>query len=74
MGFFQNIEDAQAFLAGLRSKGVRSAIIGARNLEQMKFVISEPPQSVVDKMVELKQEFPHTELETLKCENPNNKV
>ena len=74
MGFFQNIEDAQAFLARLRSKGVRSAIIGARNLEQMKFVISEPPQSVVDKMVELKQEFPHTELETLKCENPNNKV
>ena len=59
MGFFQNIEDAQAFLAALRSKGVRSAIIGARNLEQMKFVISEPPQSVVDKMVELKQEFPH---------------
>jgi len=25
-------------------------------------------------MVELKQEFPHTELETLKCESPNNKV
>ena len=74
MGFFQNIEDAQAFLAGLRSKGVRSAIIGARNLEQMKFVISEPPQSVVDKMVELKQEFPHTELETLKCESSNDKI
>lgn len=74
MGFFQNIEDAQAFLAELRSKGVRSAIIGARNLERTKFVITEPPQRVVDKMVELKEEFPHTELETLKCENPNNKV
>jgi hypothetical protein len=74
MGYFQNIEDAQAFLAALRGKGVRSAVIGARNLEQMKFVISEPPQSVVDKMVELKQEFPHTELETLKCESPNNKI
>lgn len=74
MGFFQNIEDAQAFLTELRSKGVRSAIIGARNIERMKFVITEPPQSVVDKMVELKQEFPHTELETLKCENPDNKV
>lgn len=74
MGYFQNIEDAQAFLAALRGKGVRSAVIGARNLEQMKFVINEPPQSVVDKMVELKQEFPHSELETLKCEFPNNKV
>lgn len=73
LGFFQNIEDAQAFLAALRSKGVRSAIIGARNLEQMKFVISEPPQSVVDKMAELKQEFPHTELKTIKCE-PSNKI
>jgi hypothetical protein len=40
----------------------------------MKFVISEPPQSVVDKMVELKEEFPHTELETLKCESPHDKV
>ncbi|SEL55533.1 SPOR domain-containing protein [Nitrosovibrio tenuis] len=74
MGFFQNIEDAQAFLGALRSKGVRSAIIGARNLEQMKFVIAEPPQSVVDKMVELKQAFPHTELKTIKCESTNNKV
>jgi len=71
MGFFPNIEDAQAFLAGLRSKGVRSAIIGARNLEQVRFVISEPPQSVVDKMVELKQEFPETELKTIKCESAN---
>jgi len=74
MGYFQNIEDAQAFLAALRGKGVRSAVIGARNLERMKFVISEPPQSVVDKMVELKQEFPHTEIETLKCESANDKV
>lgn len=73
MGFFQNIEDAQAFLASLRSKGVRSAIIGARNLEQMRFVISEPPQSVVDKITELKHEFPQTELKTIKCE-PNHKV
>ena len=74
MGFFQNIEDAQAFLASLRSKGVMSAIIGARNLEQMRFVISEPPQSVVDKIAELKQEFPNTELKTIRCESTDNKT
>ncbi len=73
MGFFQNIEDAQAVLASLRGKGVRSAVIGARNLEQMRFVINEPPQSMVDKITELKHEFPQTELKTVKCE-PNHTV
>ena len=42
MGFFENIEDAQAFLAALRKKGVRSAIIGARNLKQVKYVARSP--------------------------------
>jgi hypothetical protein len=67
MGFFANIEDAQAFLAGLRGKGVRSAIIGARNLEQVRFVISEPEQSVVEKITALKEEFPATELKRTSC-------
>ena len=37
MGFFHNIEDAQRALAALRAKGVRSAVIGARNLDQVEF-------------------------------------
>lgn len=69
MGFFPHIEDAQAFLTGLRSKGVRSAIIGARNLEQVRFIISDPSQSVVEKMTELKQEFPASELKNMPCES-----
>ncbi len=67
MGFFENIEDAQAFMAALRSKGVRSAIIGARNLEQVKFVAREPSESVTGKMTALKQEFPGSELNTTEC-------
>jgi hypothetical protein len=67
MGFFPNVADAQAFLAGLRSKGVRSAVIGARNLEQVRFVISDPAQSVVEKMTELKDEVPASELKSIPC-------
>jgi hypothetical protein len=71
MGFFPNVEDAQAFLGSLRSKGVRSATIGARNLEQVRFVISEPQQSVIEKMDVLKQEFPATELQRTSCQAPD---
>jgi len=69
LGFFRNVEDAQAFLASLRSKGVRSAIIGAQNLEQVKFVITDPSQNVVEKMTELKEEFPASELKSSPCQS-----
>jgi hypothetical protein len=68
MGFFEKIEDAQAFLAALRRKGVRSAIIGARNLEQVKFVITAPSAGVEAEVTELKGEFPGTELTKTSCE------
>ncbi|WP_025042094.1 SPOR domain-containing protein [Nitrosospira briensis] len=69
MGFFENIEDAQAFLAALRKKGVRSAIIGARNLKQVKYVARSPEESMSAKMMQLKEEFPGSELKTAKCAN-----
>lgn len=68
MGFFEKIEDAQAFLAALRRKGVRSAIIGARNLEQVKFVITAPSTSLEAEVMELKGEFPGSELTKTRCE------
>ena len=69
MGFFENIEDAQAFLAALRKKGVRSAIIGARNLRQVKYVARSPEENMSAKMMQLKEEFPGSELKTGKCAN-----
>jgi hypothetical protein len=68
LGFFEKIEDAQAFLAALRRKGVRSAIIGARNLEQVKFVITAPSASLEAEVTELKGEFPGTELTKTRCQ------
>lgn len=68
MGFFQEIDEARNLLTSLRSRGVRSAIIGARNVEQLKFVIRTPSEDVTRKMMELKQEFPGSELNTRACE------
>lgn len=68
MGFFQEIDEARNLLASLRSQGVRSAVIGARNLEQVKFVIRAPSEGTTGKMMELKQEFPGSELNTTTCE------
>ncbi len=68
MGFFHDIEEARNLMTALRSKGVRSVIIGARNLEQVKFVIRDPSDDITRKMMELKQEFPGTGLNTVTCE------
>lgn len=72
MGFFEKIEDARTFLASLRSKGVRTAVIGARNLAQIKFVAKTPSESVRAKMEELRQEFPASMLKTAECEPGGN--
>lgn len=71
MGFFEDIGEARNLLETLRSQGVQSAIIGARNLEQVKFVIREPSEDVKRKMTELKQEFPDSELNTTTCQPVN---
>ncbi|MDQ3186305.1 MAG: SPOR domain-containing protein [Pseudomonadota bacterium] len=67
MGFFHDIEEARNLMTVLRSKGVRSAVIGARNVEQVKFVVRAPSENVKEKMMELKQEFPGSELNTTTC-------
>ena len=67
LGFFEKIEDARSFLASLRSKGVRTAVIGARNLAQVKFVAKTSSENVRAKMEELRQEFPASMLKTAEC-------
>jgi hypothetical protein len=67
MGFFHNVEDAQSALASLRAKGVRSAVIGARNLDQVEFVLRDPSEEDAAKLRVLEKEFPGSELKTSKC-------
>lgn len=74
MGFFHNIDEAQNMMASLRSKGVRSAVIGARNLEQIKFVVQAPSDDIAGRMTELEREFPGSELKRIECNAPEQKL
>jgi hypothetical protein len=67
MGFFHNVEDAQSALASLRAKGVRSAVIGARNLDQVGFVLRNPSEEDAAKLRVLEKEFSGSKLKTSKC-------
>lgn len=67
MGFFHNVEDAQSALASLRAKGVRSAVMGARNLDQVEFVLRNPSEEDAAKLRVLEKEFSGSELKTSKC-------
>ena len=68
MDIFRSEETARKFLAEMRSKGIRSAIMGERSLKQMAFVIPRPAEDVIEKMIRLQQEFPGSELKASGCE------
>jgi hypothetical protein len=68
IGFFDDEDEADDLLEELKRTGVRSAVMGKRYLEQIKFVLREPPQEVVEKMKALKTEFPGSKLETVQCD------
>ena len=64
---FVHEETAKKVLAELRLKKIKSAIIGERTLNQVLLVISEPPKHITEKLVELKQAFPGSELKAAQC-------
>lgn len=68
LDIFRSEETARKFLAEMRSKGIRSAIMGERSLKQMAFVIPRPAEDVIEKMIRLQQEFPGSELKANGCE------
>jgi hypothetical protein len=69
LGIFRSEEGATRYLAQLRQKGVRSAMVGEREqrVTQTAFLISDPSEQESAKLVELKNEFPGTELRTVEC-------
>lgn len=67
LGFFHRVEDAQSALTALRAKGVRSAIIGARNLDQVALVLRSPSGEDTAKLRILEKKFPGSELKNSKC-------
>ena len=69
LGIFRSDEAAQAFLARLKERGVRSAIAERREnfLKQVAFFVREPGEATVAKLAEIQQEFPGSEIKAGPC-------
>ena len=64
LGVFKTGEAANARLAALQAKRVRSAVVGAREAQGSKtyFRVSEASTAIAAKLNELKQDFPGTDV------------
>ena len=69
LGIFRTDEAAQAFLARLKERGVRSAIAARREnfLKQIAFYVREPGEATVARLTLIQQEFPGSELKAGPC-------
>jgi len=72
LGIFRTEEGAQTFLAGLRKRGVRSAIVARREnfLKQVAFYLREPSEAAVAQLTIIQQEFPGSEIKAGPCPAP----
>jgi hypothetical protein len=69
LGIFRTDEAAQAFLAKLSERGVRSALAARREnfLKQVAFYVREPGESTVARLTLIQQEFPGSEIKAGAC-------
>ena len=69
LGIFRAEDAAQAYLASLRARGVRSAIVGKREdlLRHVAFYLRDPGAPVVARMAELQKQFPGSEIRAAAC-------
>ncbi|MGH8702548.1 MAG: SPOR domain-containing protein [Burkholderiales bacterium] len=69
LGIFRTDEAAQAFRAGLKQRGVRSAIVTRRAnfLKQVAFHVREPGAETVARLTLIQQEFPGSEMKAGPC-------
>jgi hypothetical protein len=72
LGIFRTEEAAQAFLAGLKQQGVRSAIAARREnfLKQVVFYVREPGEAAVAQLTLIQQDFPGSEIRAVPCPPP----
>ena len=64
LGIFKTEEAAQARLAELRKKGVRTARVGPKetSVHKVYFTVREVPEELASRLNELRQGFPGSEL------------
>lgn len=69
LGIFRTQEGAQRHLETLKARGVRSALVGARQqqLRQTAFYVRAPSEEETRRIYDLQQQFPSTELKRSRC-------
>jgi hypothetical protein len=69
LGIFTTDEAAQAYLAKLKERGVRTAVSGRREnfLKQVVFYVREPNEATVARVTALQLEFPGSEIKADAC-------
>ncbi len=69
LGIFRSEEAAQAFLAKLKERGVRSAVAARREnfLKQVAFYVREPNDATVARLTVIQQQYPGSELKKGPC-------
>ena len=69
LGIFRSDEAANVFLASLRQRGVRSAIVAKREklLKQVIFYVRDPDGQLVAKLAEIQRNFPGTTMKAAPC-------
>lgn len=74
LGVFRTQEAARNRLEQLRSKGVRTAQVGARDTQVQRtwFQVRDAPEAVVAKLNDLRQAFPGSELKECAAEEKKN--
>ena len=70
LGMFKSEEAATNYLAQLRQKGVRSAVVGPRGAKAGIFVIRDPGDAAASKIAELRADFPASTLKAAACAEP----
>jgi hypothetical protein len=69
LGIFKTEESAQTFLQSLRTRGVKSAIVGHREnfLKHIAYFVRDPNQATIAKLAELQRAFPGTQMKAVAC-------
>ncbi|MDH3288544.1 MAG: SPOR domain-containing protein [Betaproteobacteria bacterium] len=69
LGIFRSDEAANVFLASLRQRGVRSAVMSRRDkmLKQVVFYVREPSDALVAKLAEIQSNYPGTGMKATPC-------
>ncbi len=69
LGIFRSDEAANVFLASLRQRGVRSAVMSRREklLKQVVFYVREPGEGLVEKLAEVQRNYPGTAIKAAPC-------